>query len=380
MRGGRLFRYCATSAETSHVAMAEKEFAELVGMQYAVGVNSCSSAILLMMVTAGVRPGDAVLTNGFTFTALPSTIMRLNARPVLVETRDDFTMDLDDLEAKMDAHPDAKTLLLSHMRGKVCDMDRVAALCAARGVTLLEDCAHGCGVTWRGRQLGYHGKLAAYSTQSDKVINSGEGGFVTTDDDAVAAQLIYLSGAYERRYNKHAVRPDDALCEAAMREMPNLSVRMAEVTAAMMRPLIANLPQRVDDYNRRWESVVAVLESSAGETLAVPRGDARCGGVGDHLNFQLREHVTPAQNEAFRRECAALGVPVSWFCSPVNARWHVNWREFGAPEFELPNTDALLYRSFDLKMPPHFDDADFVHLASVIAYAANKAVATTAEA
>ena len=144
MRSGRLFRYCAPSAETSHVAMAEKEFAELVGMQYAVGVNSCSSAILLMMVTAGVRPGDAVLTNGFTFTALPSTIMRLNARPVLVETRDDFTMDLDDLEAKMDAHPDAKTLLLSHMRGKVCDMDRVAALCAARGVTLLEDCAHGC--------------------------------------------------------------------------------------------------------------------------------------------------------------------------------------------------------------------------------------------
>ena len=57
----------------------------------------------------------------------------------------------------------------------------------------LEDCAHGCGVTWRGRQLGYHGKLAAYSTQSDKVINSGEGGFVTTDDDAIAAQLIYNS-------------------------------------------------------------------------------------------------------------------------------------------------------------------------------------------
>merc|ERR1719163_2123218 len=311
-----------------------------------------------MMVTAGVKAGDEVLTNGFTFTALPSTIMRLNAEPVLVETRNDFTMDLDDLEKKMDAHPNAKTLLLSHMRGKVTDMDRVAALCESRGVTLLEDCAHGCGVTWRGRQLGYHGKLAAYSTQSDKVINSGEGGFVTTDDDAVAAQLIYLSGAYERRYNKHAVRPDDALCEAAMNEMPNLSVRMAEVTAAMMRPLIANLPQRVDDYNRRWESVVAVLESSAGETLAVPRGDARCGSVGDHLNFQLREHVTPAQNEVFRQECAALG----------------------APEFELPNTDALLYRSFDLKMPPHFDDADFVHLASVIAYAANKAVATTAEA
>ncbi len=65
-----------------------------------------------------------------------------------------------------------------------------------------------------------------------------------------------------------------------MRERPNLPVRMPEGTAAMMRPLIANPPERVDDYNRRWESVVAVLENSAGDVLAVPRGDARCGGVG----------------------------------------------------------------------------------------------------
>ena len=55
--------------------------------------------------------------------------------------------------------------------------------------------------------------------------------------------------------------------------------------------------QLLDDFSRRWESVVAVLENSAGAHLRVPRGDARCGGVGDHLNFQLREHVTPAQNK-----------------------------------------------------------------------------------
>merc|ERR1712167_230766 len=79
MRGGRLFRYCATSAETSHVAQAEKEFAAMVNQKYALGVNSCSSAIMLALMAVGVDPGDQVITNGFTFTALPSTIMRLGA-------------------------------------------------------------------------------------------------------------------------------------------------------------------------------------------------------------------------------------------------------------------------------------------------------------
>merc|ERR1719267_391522 len=175
------------------------------------------------MMLAGVTAGDEVLTNGLTFTALPSTIMRLGAKPVLVEATRAWTMDLDDLEKKA-ASSTAKVLLLSHMRGKVCDMDRVVKICEKNGITLVEDCAHSCGVTWRGKQLGYHARVTAYSTQSDKVINSGEGGFVTTDDDEIAAKMIYLSGCYERRYGKHAVRPADELCEVAMAEMPNLSL------------------------------------------------------------------------------------------------------------------------------------------------------------
>merc|ERR1719263_133980 len=318
MRGGRLFRYCATSAETSEVAQAEKEFAAMVNQKYALGVNSCSSAIMLALMAVGVDPGDQVITNGFTFTALPSTIMRLGAEPVLVEATKSWTMDLDDLEKKIAAFPDAKVLLLSHMRGKVCDMDRVVEICEKNGITLVEDCAHSCGVTWRGKQLGYHARVTAYSTQSDKVINSGEGGFITTDDDEIAAKIMYLSGCYERRYGKHAVRPDDELCEAAMAEMPNLSTRMNEVTAAVMRPLIANLPERVGKYNARYDAVVDVLRTQADGLIVVPDQDERVGGVGDHLNFYL-SGVTDEENALFRQTCVSMGVPVSWFQSAVNA-------------------------------------------------------------
>lgn len=338
---------------------------------YALGLNSCSAAILIALMVVGVQSGDEVITNGFTFTALPSTIMRLGATPVLVEATNDWTMDLDDLEQKVKSSS-AKVLLLSHMRGKVCDMDRVAAICAENGLTLVEDCAHGCGVKWRGRQLGYHAAVVAYSTQSDKVINSGEGGFLATDDDEKMARAMYLSGAYERRYGKHLVRPPDALCEEAMVSMPNLSCRMSELTAAVLRPLIRTLPERVVDYNTRYDTVVDILRTGGGGTIVVPEQLPQVSPVGDHLNFYLTG-VTAEQNSVFRTTASQLGVPVSWFASDINARYHVNWRKFGSPSYDLPETDSLLSTAYDLKLPPHFTHEDLVHLASVIAFAANLA-------
>lgn len=372
LESGRLFRYSQKSAETSQVALAEKEFAEMVGQKYAIGVNSCSSAILLGLISAGIEAGDEVITNGFTFTALPSTIMRLNATPVLVEATPNWIMDLDDLEKKASEHPKAKVLLLSHMRGKVADMDRVMEICKKHNLELVEDCAHACGVKWKGRQLGYHAKVTAYSTQSDKVINSGEGGFVTTDDDQIAANLIYLSGAYERRYNKHINHPPKELCEVALSKMPNLSVRMNEMTAACMRPLIRNLPERVVQYNKRYDSIVNVLESNAGNIICVPQQDDRVGAVGDHLNFYMK-NLSDEQNNIFWQKVNEMGVPCQQFTSPINARWHVNWRKFGAPAFDLPQTDATLRHAYDLKCPPYFEDEDFPAFAEVIAYAANYA-------
>ena len=100
---------------------------------------------------------------------------------------------------------------------------------------------------------------------------------------------------------------------------------------------------------------------------------AQVGGVGDHLNFRLRGNVTSAQNARFRETCVRLGVPVGWMRSDVNARWHVNWRKYGTPAFDLPNTDELLAAAYDLKIPPHFSDEELKHVAAILAYAARDA-------
>ena len=120
-----------------------------------------------------------------------------------------------------------------------------------------------------------------------------------------------------------------------MAEMPNLSCRMNEVTAAVMRPLIKNLPQRVEAYNRRYDAVVKVLREEAGDVIVVPTQDERVGTVGDHLNFYLTG-VNDEQNALFRQTCVAMGVPVSWFQSKVNARWHVNWRKVRLADLRPP--------------------------------------------
>lgn len=370
MRTGRVFRYSATSAETSQVALAERDFAAMVDQKYAIGVNSCSSAIFVALMTVGVEAGDQVLTNGFTFTALPSCILRIGAEPVLVECTSEYTMDLDDLDKKA-GETNAKVLLLSHMRGKVCDMDRVLEICKKHGLRLVEDCAHGCGVTYKDRQLGYHAEVTAYSTQSDKVINSGEGGFITTDDDDIAAQAIYLTGCYERRYNKHIAQPPADLCEKYMLTKPNLSCRMTEVTAAMMRPLINNLySTRRPRYNARWNAIVDTMELMAGDNIYIPRAGEHVGDIGDHLNFTLKG-ISPEQNAKFREITKDMGLTLGWFTSDINARFHKNWEKYGTPVYDLPQTDAVLEYSYDMKMPPDFEDADFPHIGHIIAYAVN---------
>lgn len=101
---------------------------------------------------------------------------------VFIESEDDHTMDLKDMERKIKEHPEAKFMLVSHMRGKLCDMDKVKEMCKEHGITMIEDCAHSVGVFWGEEHTGHHGVAACFSTQSHKAINSGEGGFLCTGD------------------------------------------------------------------------------------------------------------------------------------------------------------------------------------------------------
>merc|ERR1719231_1505796 len=217
MNSGALFRY--TPGVLSETALAEEAITEYTGFKYAVGFNSCGSALFIALKCLGVEPGEAVLCNAFSFTAVPSAVHHAMAEPAYVDCNDNFVMDMDDLERKIT--PKTKYLMLTHMRGKVADMDRAYEIAEKHGLQVVEDCAHALGIQWRGEQLGRKARVACFSTQSAKMINSGEGGFLCTDDDEIAAKAICYAGCYEGLVAQHIIAPSKEVFDRVKKETPS---------------------------------------------------------------------------------------------------------------------------------------------------------------
>ena len=174
MQSGRLHRYNLVGDEPGEVALLEQEFAAFTGARYCLAVASGGYAIATALRALGVGPGDKVLTNAFTLAPVPGAIAALGAVPVFIGVTPSLTIDLEDLAAQAGQ---GDVLLLSHMRGHICDMDRLMAVCDAAGVKVVEDCAHTMGARWNGKRSGNFGHVAAFSTQTYKHMNSGEGAY-----------------------------------------------------------------------------------------------------------------------------------------------------------------------------------------------------------
>ncbi len=195
----------------------------------------------------GVGRGDPVLTDGWTLAPVPGAIAAVGARPALVELGAGLCIDLDDLEAKAGL---ARVLLLSHMRGHIADMGRLIAICDAAGVAVAEDCTHTMGAAWDGVPSGRWGAAGCYSCQTYRHVNAGEGGLIVTDDADLAARMILLSGSY-MLHATHGTAPPEEVFARHAGGMPNVSGRVDELRAAILRPQLADLPRQAARWNER---------------------------------------------------------------------------------------------------------------------------------
>merc|ERR1719203_403178 len=204
-------------------------------------------------------------------------------------------------------------------------MDKLKDACDRHGVTLLEDCAHSLGVEWNGVHTGHVGKVAAISAQSYKMINSGEGGFLITDDAEIAAKCAVYAGAYEGLSVKHTTVPGPEVFGDLPTQIPNYSVRMSGLAAAVIRPQILTLNERRAKYNRRYAFVTEKLTERKGHMLSVPVNTPGMTPVHDSLQFNLSQDLTDGQVQKFLDECATHGLPVELFGHRTNARNFINW-------------------------------------------------------
>nr|WP_309502769.1 DegT/DnrJ/EryC1/StrS family aminotransferase [uncultured Roseovarius sp.] len=368
LQSGRLHRYNLVGDEAGEVAQLEAEYRDWQGSGYCLAVASGGQALQIALRACGLRPGEAVLTNGFTLAPVPGAISAVGGNAVLVEIDAGLRLDLDDLEAKI-ASSGARILLLSHMRGHLCDMDRLVRICDGAGVTVIEDCAHTMGAVWGGTRSGNFGKVACFSTQTYKHMNSGEGGFLTTDDAELAARATILSGSY-MMYERHGAGPGPEAFAEARYQMPNCSARMDALRAAILRPQLAQLDSNVERWNARYRAVEAGLKGHPCiTTIPLPTEELH---VGSSIQFRA-PGFTAAQCRALLEATKERGVELKWFgaVEPVGfTSAHPSWHYVTAQE--LPQTDRILATLFDMRLPLSFSEADCALIAELICDAADE--------
>lgn len=341
LNSGDLFRY--TAPQNAPVSLLEQEFATMMGTKYALAVSSCSAALFLSLKALDLPKGARVLIPAFTFAAVPSAVVHADCVPVLAECGADYRINLADFEAKLEA---VDAVIISHMRGHTSDMDAIMALCAVRAVPVIEDAAHSLGTTWKGRKIGTIGRIGCFSFQSYKMVNAGEGGILVTDDADSVARAIIMSGAYEHTWMKHVVPHD--IMQKWQNKLPLYNLRLSNLSAAIIRPQLEELPRRVRDGLRNHDHVAARLNDCPWFDVPAPlEGERRAP---DSIQFNLAQ-MAEADCAAFSAACAANGLKVQIFGqSADNARAFWNW-EFLDHTGDLPQTRAMLMRACDVRLP-----------------------------
>lgn len=361
MRSGALHRYGWSDGESPAEAL-ERRFADWQGTSHCVAVTSGGQAMRIALSALGIGPGDPVLTNAWTLAPVPGAIASLGAMPILVETTEDLVIDLADLSAKAKSSG-ATTVLLSHMRGHLVDMEALMAWAGAEGVTVVEDCAHTMGAEWKGRKSGSFGHVACFSCQTYKHLNAGEGGLITTDDPELAARATILSGSY-MLHDRHGAGPDAAAFADARLDMPNGSARMDNLRAAILLPQLDTLDANLDRWDRRAEIVCRALSSVEGVVLPVQSQHAR--RVGSSIQWRIPS-FDQADCRAFIGGCSDRGVDVKWFGDATPHGFtsaHQSWRY--VPAQSLPQTDAVLATLFDMRLPLTFTEDDCALLGEIL--------------
>lgn len=368
LRSGRLHRYNLLGEETGETALLEQDFAHWQGSAFCLATASGGQAMQIALRACGTGAGDKVLTNAFTLAPVPGAIATIGGTPVLVEVDENLCLDLDDLD-RAAGESGAKTLLLSHMRGHLCDMERLMAIAARHGIRVIEDCAHTMGASWNGTRSGNFGLAGCFSTQTYKHLNSGEGGLLTSDDSDFMARATILSGSY-MLFDRHGAGPDPDYFDEPRYQMPNTSARMDALRAAILRPQLRQLDRNIARWNRRYEAVAARLSEST--AIVLPHRPEAEGIVGSSIQFRL-PRAAEDDCRAMLTACATRGVELKWFGGREPTGFtsaHHSWRYF--EQQALPRSDQIMAGLFDMRLPLTFSVEDCRLIADIIAECAEE--------
>ncbi len=372
LKSGRLHRYTTVENELSEVSLLEQEYAAYQGSKYCLACASGGYAMSVALKAAGLKLGESVLTNAFTLAPVPGAISNAGGASLFIEITKDLVLDLDDLSKKA-SESGARFLLISHMRGHLVDMDRLMEIVSDNNLILIEDCAHTMGAQWKKQKSGNFGLAGCFSTQTYKHLNSGEGGFLTSDDEDFMARAIIYSGSY-MFYERHGAAPKPEAFSDIRLQTPNYSGRMDNLRAAILRPQLTNLEKNINRWNERYQLVESELKGAKGIEVPVRFEEERY--VGSSIQFRI-PGITEAEAELFIEKNKQLGVELKWFGNDNPSGFtsnHKSWKYVS--QQQLNQSDEILSSLFDLRLPLTFSLEDCSHLSEIIVDCAKKFLKT----
>ncbi len=280
------------------VAALEQEVAAYCGAGHAVGCGSGTDALLLALRALDIGPGDEVLTTPFTFFATAGAIANVGARPVFADI-DPATFNLDPEQARavLDSHPRVKALLPVHLYGLCADMDPLLELARERGIPVIEDAAQAIGAEYRGRRAGSIGSIGCFSFFPTKNLGgAGEGGILTTNDEALAERLraLRVHGSRTRYFhdevgtNSRLDTLQAAVLRVKLRHLEAWTLRRIEIAALYRKRLGAPVtPPPLAPYPARHVYHQFVIRAPQRDRL---RQHLASLGIGSEIYYPLPLH------------------------------------------------------------------------------------------
>ena len=308
----------------------ESVLAAKLGVRHVVGTASGTSALTLSMRALGIGPGDEVITVAHSYVATATSIQLVGATPVFVDVDPKTAlMDAEQLPTRVSAR--TKAVIPVHLGGIACDMDPIVAFCQQHGVHLIEDCAQAIGASYRGRSVGSFG-TGCFSLHPLKTLAAcGDGGFITTDDDELAALLRRLRSLGHRDRDHVDVASENA-------RLDTLQAAIVLVKLPHLDDWVATRRQHAVAYTKALASHFELTTVTDGcepaFTTFVIRDDAR-----DDVMRHVREHGFDAK----------VHYPV-----PIHRQRALRSVECPA----LPRTEALVRRIVSLPVSPELDPCD----------------------
>jgi 8-amino-3,8-dideoxy-alpha-D-manno-octulosonate transaminase len=325
LESGSPFRYWGPGRPTK-VQRFEEGFAEHMGTRFALGVTSGTAALDCAITGLGIGPGDEVILPAYTWWSDYTCVVHAGALPVFADI--DHTLNIDPKDFQRRITPRTKAVIAVHLLGGPCDMDPIMKTARQHGIAVLEDCAQCVGGSYRGKKLGAIGDVGIYSFQINKMITSGEGGAVVTND-----RVIYERAA--RFHDMGTMRQVflDRTGPSQVQTFAGENFRMSEFTGAVLGAQLLKLNSMVSQLRANAQAIYKGIANLSGIRLR-HRPDPE-GDIGYAVYVEMKDKPTRDRCiEDLRRR----GVPASTLTgsellpiqeSVVNKRMrHPDWPSF----------------------------------------------------